>query len=154
MRIVLDTSVIVEYIVANSPWRGLLTRILSGSLTGYYKVYISTVTLAETFYIAKRIYEVTNAKKPEKAAENLLYFLEKHRGITIVPPDHHIALEAGRIKSRYKVSLADSFVIATAKILKANPLFKKVEKELKPILDELKREYGLIILKDLSENYN
>ncbi len=74
-------------------------------------------------YIAKRIYEEVGVEKPGKAAENFLFFLEKHKGLSIVPPNFNIAVEAGKIKSLYKISLADSFVFATAKILRAKPLF-------------------------------
>ena len=153
MRVVLDTSVIIEYVVANSPWRELLARVLFSALKGVYELYLSTVTLAEVFYVAKRIYEEVGVEKPGKAAENFLFFLEKHKGLSIVPPNFGIAVEAGKIKSIYKISLADSFVLATAKILKAKPLFRKIEKELEPHMEDFKKEYGLMTIEELLEKH-
>lgn len=151
MRIVLDTSVIIEYVIANSPWRGLLARLFSSALRGVYELYLSTVTLAEVFYVVKRIYEEVGVEKPGKAAENFLFFLEKHKGLSIISPSFDIAVEAGKIKSLYKISLADSFVFATAKILKAKPMFRKIEKELEPYIEDLKKEYELITIEELSK---
>jgi len=55
MRLVLDTSVIVEYIIVNSPWRKPLAELFSSALRGVHKLYLSTATLAEIFYVSKRI---------------------------------------------------------------------------------------------------
>jgi len=149
VRIVLDTSVIIEYVIANSPWRKLLATILSQASRGAYELYLSTVTLAEVYYVAKRMYEAAGVEEPGKAAENLLFFLEKHRGLSIVPANIDIAVEAGRAKSAYRVSLADSFALTTARILKAKPLFRRIERELEPHVEDLKREYGLMTVEEL-----
>lgn len=146
----LDTSAVVEFIVANSPWRDVLKRLLSSALSGANKLYLSTVTLAEVFYVSKRIYEGAGVKEPEEASRKFLLFLKKHRGMTMVPPDFNIAAEAGKIKSTYRISLADSFVLATAKILGANALFRKAEEEMEPFLEAFRRNYGFITLNEIS----
>ncbi len=115
------------------------------------KLYLSTVTLAEVFYVSKRIYSIVGVKEPEEASKNLLFFLEKHRGVSIVPPSFDIAVEAGRIKSLYKLSLADSFVLASAKLLGAKALFKKIEGEMASLAKAFRRDYGLITLEEIKQ---
>ena len=56
--------------------------------------------------------------------------------IEIVPADQELAEQAGRIKARHRMSLADAFAAALAKAWKADlytgdPEFRAVEKELR-----------------------
>lgn len=149
MKLVLDTGVIVEYIISNSPLRPVLTKLFSSALRGANELYLSTVTLAETFYVARRIYEWAGVEQPEEAARDFLFFLEKHKALSLVQPNTETAVEAGKVKAFYRVSLADSFVLATAKIFNAKALFRKVEKEIEPYMKALKKEYGLTTVKEI-----
>lgn len=149
MKLVLDTGVIVEYIISNSPLRPVLTKLFSSAMRGANELYLSTVTLAETFYVARRIYEWAGVKQPEEAAHDFLFFLEKHKALSLVQPSPETAVEAGKVKAFYGVSLADSFVLATAKILNAKALFRKVEKEIEPYIKALKKEYGFTVVKEI-----
>jgi len=151
LRFVLDTSVIIEYIIVNSPLRNLLSSLFFYAVKGVHEIYLSTVTLAEVFYVSKRIYEEVGTENPEEASRNFLFFLNRHKGLSIIPPNFNIAIEAGRIKSLYKISMADAFVLATAKTLKAKALFRKIEKEVEPFVEHISREYGFITIEEISK---
>lgn len=149
MYLVLDTGVIIEYIIEKSILREILKKIFLLAIKGKIKIYLSTISLAEVYYISRRIYFEAGIKNPEKASISFLNFLKNYKGIYIVPPDFKIAIEAGKIKSIYGLSLGDCFVFATSKFFNAKAVFRNEEIEFEPILNELKNKYGFITIKEV-----
>jgi len=59
-----------------------------------------------------------------------------------------LALESGRIKRDFGLTLTDSYVIAAAKLHKGKALFKKRETEMSKQISSLVKEYPLVFLED------
>ena len=53
--------------------------------------------------------------------------------------DDFISMRAGELKKALHMALPDCYVIATAEKVDAIPLFKKIEKEMKPVSEILKK---------------
>ncbi len=136
-RLVLDTSVIIEYIIMRSPYRSVATRLFEKAKARQLELYVNTVTLSETLYVASRIYEASGVNEPNREA---LDFTEWIRSKTyVINIDEDIALRAGELKKQLRIALPDCYVIATAKAMNATPLFKKQEDEMKPVINDLRR---------------
>ena len=146
--LVLDTSVLVEYIVERAPYRGLVERLFEEARSGRLKLYTSPVTLSETLYVASRIYAVASLPNPNREALDYVLWLEARVEVVIV--DEEIALRAGELKKALRIALPDCYVIATAEKVGAKPLFKKLEREMEPVRNELKR-LGALFLEELKE---
>jgi predicted nucleic acid-binding protein len=69
----LDTSVLVEYILSGSPYRPKVVSLLNRAVSGDLKLFINTITLSEVLYVASRIYEAAGLKNPNVEA---LHFVE------------------------------------------------------------------------------
>lgn len=67
-KAVLDTSVIIEYIIARSTYRPIVENIFQQSLQGFLKLYITPITLSEILYTAARIYEAAKLEDPDREA--------------------------------------------------------------------------------------
>ncbi len=119
----LDTSVLIVHY-----YRKDLGEILK-------RGYINLHTLSETFYVICRIEGVEEAAR---------YIQEIVKTAKIVP-SHELALVAGQFKCKYRISLADAWVLATAKVKNIPALFVK-EKEVLDILDKLKDEVNIEFL--------
>lgn len=114
--------------------------------TGKLRLYVNYVTLSETLYVASGIYQA--AKVPDPNNEALNYIIWLKRRVEVVGIDENIALRAGELKKLLHIALPDCYVIATAEALHATPLFKKIEKEMKPIQDIL-RKLGVKFLEEI-----
>ena len=134
---VLDTSVIVEYIDEESPFKDKIESLFNALRTGHIRAYITSTTIGETLYIATRIYREAGSADPNKDAEDFIQWVEKQPGTQIVNVTKEISILAGEIRRRARISLIDCIVIATGKILKAEPLFLKLEKEMEPYVNIL-----------------
>jgi len=145
-RVVLDTSVLVEYIVLRSPYRHLVTKLFEKASAKQLELYVSTVTLSETLYVASRIYQAAKIDKPNNEALNFIDWVKNR--VKVVNVDEGIALRAGEIKKQLRLVLPDCYVIATAETINAKPLFGRVEEEMKPVLEELKR-LGVVFLDEM-----
>jgi len=144
-RLVLDTSILVEYIVAKSPYREFIEDLFSRSRRGELELYVSTVTLAEIFYVASRIYSVAGVEDPNREVENFATWITlRARSVNI---DFQLAKIAGELKKKLRIALPDCFVIALAMNISGNALFKKVEREMLGIEDKL-RKLGVIFAED------
>ena len=146
--LVLDTSVLVEYIVERAPYRGLVERLFEEARSGRLKLYTSPVTLSETLYVASRIYAAASLPNPNREALDYVLWLEARAEVVVV--DEEIALRAGELKKALRIALPDCYVIATAEKVGAKPLFKKLEREMEPVRNELKR-LGALFLEELKE---
>lgn len=80
-KLVLDTSVVLEYIVARSPYRGVVEELFSKARRGELELYINTVSLAEVLYIAARIYRAAGVENPDEEAENLVTWITTRAGV-------------------------------------------------------------------------
>lgn len=110
MSVVLDTEGLLIFYLDEPGAEMLekyLERIQAGELTGY----LSVINLAEFYYILFR----RNPRLADEKEKNLRAY-----GLKIVPvTDDRRWREASLIKAEYALSLADSFAVATAKIMKA-----------------------------------
>jgi len=145
-RLVLDTSVLVEYVVENAPYRNTVVDLFNKARKGDVDLIINLVTLSETLYITSRIYQYAHTPDPNTEALNYIFWI---KGLAkVVEPTYEIAITAGELKKKLHLSLADCYVIATGKAMNAAPLFKFVEKEMKPVLNELRKLNVLFLSED------
>ena len=133
----LDTSVLIEYIVKSAPHRSKVVELLEKSEAGEFELYLSPIILAETLYIASRIYEMAGEENPNESALNYVTWVRKR--CNVVDIDDFISMRAGELKKALHIALPDCYVIATAEKVDAIPLFKRIEKEMKPVSEILEK---------------
>ncbi|MDK2384520.1 MAG: PIN domain-containing protein [Candidatus Korarchaeota archaeon] len=56
VRIVLDTGVLVEYIVKRAPYRHKVVEVFRNADEGDVRLFMSPITLSEALYVVSRIY--------------------------------------------------------------------------------------------------
>ncbi len=144
-KLVLDTSVLVEYIIARSPYRGVVEKLFQEAKRGALELYVNSITLAETLYTAARIYRASSVENPNEEAENFILWIT--RRASVISVDEDLAVLAGELKKKLRIALPDCFVLASAVKIKGKPVFKKVEAEMKPVLEELRR-LGTVFLEE------
>ncbi|MCX8182532.1 MAG: type II toxin-antitoxin system VapC family toxin [Candidatus Methanomethyliaceae archaeon] len=127
-RYVVDTSVLVEYIVRGAPQRSKVEELLNNALKKQTELYMTPATLSELLYVVSKIYEMANVAKANEEALNYIRWLMERVKITEVTAD--IAIKAGELKKRLKMALPDCYIIATAINLQTKALFLKQEKEM------------------------
>lgn len=142
-KLVLDTGVIIEYIILKSPYRDKVARLFSRSSINKLKLYVSLITLSETLYIVSRIYQVAGLENPNEEALNFIEWVKNR--VQVIGIDEDIALRAGELKKQLRIALPDCYVIASAESINAKPLFKRLEEEMKPVINEL-RKFNVIFL--------
>ncbi len=145
-RLVLDTSVLVEYIVLRSVYRPKVDEIFNRSTAGEVELLITPLTLSETLYIASKIYEAAGIHDPNDEALNYVEWVKAKA--KVIDMEDEIIVRAGELKKLLHIALSDCYVIAAAERLKATPVFRSVEKEMEPVLDELRR-LGVRFLKEI-----
>ncbi len=145
-KLVLDTSVVLEYIIARSRFRSLVEKLFMEVKTGRVELYVSTITLSEVFYVASRIYRATGVPSPNEEAERFTLWVQSRANV--VDLDTEIALVGAEYKKKLGIALPDCIVIATAWRVGGRAVFKRVEHEMKPFIDELKR-MGVFFLEDI-----
>ena len=138
-----DTGVLVEYIVRNSPLRRKVSSLLNDAGRGRVKLYVPVTTLSELLYVSSRIYTMAGIRDANTAALVFIDWLKTR--VELVGVDEDIALRAGELKKMYRLALPDCIVLAVAEKYGAKPLFRKVEKEMTPYEREL-RDRGVVFL--------
>lgn len=68
--------------------------------------------------------------------------------VSVVGVDAELAVEAGEAKRRYRLALTDCYVLAAARVYGGRPVFRRVEAEMRGVVDELRRGYGVVFLED------
>lgn len=136
-RLVLDTSILVEYIVLRSPYRSVVVKLFEKASAKQLELYVNIVTLSETLYVASRIYQVAKVDEPNREAIDFIEWIRSKTQVININED--IALRAGELKKQLRIALPDCYVIATAKAIDAIPLFKKPEEEMKPVINDLRK---------------
>ena len=146
MRLVLDTSVIVEYVVLGSTYRPKVVKLFELASKGGVELYVNPVTLSEVLYVVSRIYQAAGVEDPNGEALDYVEWVK--RRARVVELSENIVLRAGELKKLLRMALVDCYVIATAEALRATPLFKEIEYEMRPALAKL-RELGVRFLKEV-----
>jgi len=147
-RVALDTSVVIEYVDKAGLYHEQATLVFSAALSGRLELVVPHPVLAETYYVAARVYEKLGLRDPEGRAARLVGWLYRLPSARVVGADLRLALEAGAAKLRYGLALTDCYVLAAAKVYRCRPLFRKREREMEGIEEELKRHYGVLFLED------
>jgi predicted nucleic acid-binding protein len=145
-RLVLDTSVLIDYIILRSPYRLKVAKLLKGAPSRGVKLYVSVVTLSELLYVASRVYQAAGVKDPNGEALNFIEWIKGQA--QIIGVDESIALRAGELKKQLRIALPDCYVIASAEAVGATPLFRRVEEEMRPVLPRL-RSLGVKFLDEI-----
>jgi len=135
-KLVLDTSVLVEYILERSLYRPRVARLFEMASRGEVELYVSTVSLSEVLYVASRIYSIAGVEDPNMEALAFVEWVKKR--VLVVGVNEDIALRAGELKKQLRIALPDCYVIATAEAVDAVALFKTIEKEMSGVRDSMK----------------
>ena len=147
-KIVLDTSVIIDYIDERGSAHVEASLIFNELSRGNIFSFITHPTLAETYYVSYRIYKKIGLKEPLKVAEKLVRWLYMHPSIEIVENTFDLLHEVAMAKINFKLSLSDCYVLAASKLYNAKANFKKREKEMDAVIDELEKNYNILFLED------
>lgn len=147
-KVAIDTSVIIEYIDMRGEFHEQAKLVFSAVLANKLEAILSHPILAETYYVAARVYKKLNIENPQKTASRLIEWLYRLPTVTIQGEDINLAIEIGNAKLNYGLALTDCYVLATSKIYDCKALFKKPEKEMLKIMDMLRKEYRVLFLKD------
>jgi len=77
-------------------------------------------------------------------------WLTDYVGVKVADVNYSLAVKMGEPKKRLKLSLTLTVVsIAYASMIGATPLFRRIEKEMAPILDTLRNEAKVTFLEEL-----
>ena len=147
-KVAIDTSVIIEYIDAKGELHEQAKLTFSALLTSKLEAIIPHPILAETYYVATRLYQKLKIENPGSVASKLIEWLYR-LPTTIIPSEGtNLAIETGKAKLNHGLALTDCYVLATSKTHNCKALFKKTEKEMRKNIDALKKEYQLLFLED------
>ena len=146
-KLVLDTSILVEYIVLRSPYRSRVAKLFERASARQLELYVNPVTLSETLYVVSRIYRAAGVEEPNREALDFMEWIRSR--VRVVSIDEGIALRAGELKKRLRIALPDCYVIASAEAVNATPLFKRPEEEMKPVMGDL-RKLGVKFLDEVA----
>jgi len=145
-RLVLDTSILIEYIVKKAPYRSKVKKLFNKAAEKALNLYVNPITLSETLYVASRIYTASKLPSPNEEALNYLEWIKTRANIVKITDE--TAVRAGELKKDLRITLPDCYVIATAIETSATPIFTKVEKEMEPVLPKLEK-LGVTFLSQL-----
>ena len=145
-KLVLDTSVFIEYIVRRALYRGIVERLFNKADVGRIKLYTTPVTLSETLYIASRIYEAASEEDPNRLAADYIKWIRER--VSVIEVCNEVIFGAGGLKKTLHLALPDCYVIASASAVDGTPLFRSIEREMKPVLNKL-RVYRVKFLEEL-----
>ena len=107
-HIILDTSVIIEYIDLAGSCHRQAEALIENVSKGRLLAVIPHPTLAETYYVSARVYEKLGLEKAERRAEELVEWLYRSPNFTVAEPSLELALQAGIIKRRCNLALTDA----------------------------------------------
>ena len=146
----IDTSVWIESIVENAKYHNIALKFIDGLERGEIQSVITPITVSEVFYVAYRVYRTVGMphNDAERKAELFFEKLYSHKNIRVIL-NKEITLLAGKIKSKYNISLSDSYILALAKNKSAVPLFRAPEKEMEGKIKKLKEEFHVKFLSEM-----
>jgi len=149
--IVLDSSVIIEYIDLKGKLHDVAEVIFENLNQGKLTGLIPHPTLTETYYVAQRIYKKIEPKNAKKKATLLINWLYSHPHLRVIADTLNLAILAGEIKLKLHLALTDCYVLATSKIHNAKAVFKKREREMQDVIREIEENFDIIFLEDYKE---
>ena len=119
----LDTFGLVRFF-KDEPGADKVEKILTAAKQSRQSLVMSEINAGELFY-------TTACKEGERRAEEILGSLTLFR-ISLIPATWALVLEAARLKSKYPLSYADCFAVATAikqeaVLVTGDPEFKHVK---------------------------
>ena len=147
-RVALDTSVVVEYVDERGELHEQAEAVFEAIIAGRLEAVVPHPVLAETYYVAARIYEALGLEGAEERAAELVEWLYRLPTVAVRGVDLELALETGAAKLKYGMALTDCFVLAAAGVYGGKALFKKREREMLERAEELEREYPVVFLED------
>lgn len=126
-RYVLDSYALIAY-AENEAGADKVTELFTKALENKAEIAVCVVNWGEMYYIALR-------ESGEQTAELYRSILTKYP-IKIVDADKELTLQAARFKAAHKMSYADAYAAALAKLHKAELVtgdkeFKSIEGEIK-----------------------
>lgn len=145
-KVALDTSVIIEYIDLKGELHTQAQTIFSALLTGKLENILPHPILAETCYVAAKLYQKLQVENPQLVASKLIEWLYRLPTTIIPSDDTNLAIETAKVKLNHRLALTDCYVLATSKIHNCKALFKKPEKEMAKNIYILEKEYQLLFL--------
>ncbi len=101
---------------------------------------VNEVTLSEAMYILCR----------KEGVKKSLEFIKNCRERFMIISSELLYTIAAEFKCKYPLSLADCWVLATAKALRANALFLHEEREIEEIIDVLQEDVRISFLSKIS----
>ncbi len=131
---VLDTSVLVEILLATTTGEELVDAMIAGEL----QAYTTTLNITEAMYVLCRLLGMEEAKRRVR-------MLLDSNCLHVVSSDK-VSEDAAECKCMFPISLVDCHTLALAKRYGMPALFYQLEKEFKPILKQLKEWTGADIL--------
>lgn len=141
-KVSIDTGVFIEYIDVKGAFHNL-ARALIESLCKI-EAFLPGVILAETCYVAARIYKILGVSKYFEKALKFVEWLSTHPSIQVVR-SFDLDVEAAKIKTHYNIALTDCYILAVSKINDCTAVFRKREKEMLP---NLEKEFNILFLED------
>ncbi|WP_456327602.1 PIN domain-containing protein [Archaeoglobus sp.] len=141
-RITVDTGVFVDYIDKKSPYHEQAKAII-GSL-GKVELLLPPITLAEVCYVTTRILNEAGVQDAFDKAVQFVKWLYSHPAVTVVN-DLDLHIETAKIKLKYRIALADCYVLALSRLKDCKAVFRKREKEMPK---EIEKDFDVIFLED------
>jgi len=141
-RITVDTGVFVDYVDKKSPYHEQAEAII-GSL-GKLELLLPPITLAEVCYVTARILNEAGVQDAFDKAVQFVKWLYSHPAVEVVN-ELNLHVEAAKIKLRYKIALADCYILALSKLKDCKAVFRKREKEMPK---EIEKDFDVIFLED------
>ena len=141
-RITVDTGVFVDYIDKKSPYHEQAKAII-GSL-GKVELLLPPITLAEVCYVTTRILNEAGVQDAFDKAVQFVKWLYSHPAVEIVN-ELELHTETAKIKLKYRIALADCYVLALSRLKDCKAVFRKREKEMPK---EIEKDFDVIFLED------
>ncbi|MBS7248716.1 MAG: type II toxin-antitoxin system VapC family toxin [Candidatus Jordarchaeales archaeon] len=135
VNFVLDTSVFIEHIVENAPFRSKAEELLRRGMRRETSVFVIPQVLSETLYVSSRIYRFAGVEEfNEKALEYVMWIAESFNVYDPVS----LYVNAGELRKRLGIALTDCYVIASAEALGAKAVFARPEKEMLRVMGSVR----------------
>jgi len=146
--VVLDSSVIAEYVNVSGRLNAQASSIFNSLNKGRLTAILAPPSLSEVFYILSRLYESCGVDKPCEKASSLCEYLYYHPRVEVAEMPLSLIIEAGRIKYTFKLALTDCYVLALSNLRKCRAIFRHREEEMRKNLDKLNEKFQIVFLED------
>ena len=143
----LDTSMITEYANLDGTYHKEAEAIFQQVIAGKLRIVIPHPILAETYYVCLRIYKSLGLNDHVIRARKLVNWLYAAPNMSLADPSIDLAISAGEIKDKFRISMMDSFVLAASKISRGKAVFRSEESEMKKGLADLRKQFDIVFLK-------